>query len=360
VYLVVGLLLVPRLPALIGGILLELDVALRAAVLSMFQGWEAELFQVREELIDILAGTLHGHLRVMLAYAEAVQFVLDVNLSILLAWVHQFGIPLIRHIGEYLQGWRRFIDWAVQALTWALNALGLFVDVVTVILGGVGSLVLGDLILPDMPPETGLPTPGMIPHFPDLYADAIAPVLPELTTSLDHLGTGATEAFTLVVGAAQGALADVATLSEEEMQRSIRIGRPGVVQGIVGTAGEISDLALGTEARSARARAAARARTSFERWLTTGGGFTVIGDVLPEYISEMERWWRAEKERLPTSPHVLRRNMRLARVVSARVTIRAPGRELNDTLTEAVAARFREATQCAYRQANALVSAAPE
>jgi len=113
--------------------------------------------------------------------------------------------------------------------------------------------------------------------------------------------------------------------------------RTGVVQGIVGTAGEISDLALGTEGRSARARAAARARTSFERWLTTGG-VRRHRRRASRYISEMERWWRAEKERLPTSPHVLRRSMRLARVSVRGFTIRAPGRELNDTLTQAVAA----------------------
>jgi hypothetical protein len=121
-----------------------------------------------------------------------------------------------------------------------------------------------------------------------------------------------------------------------------------------GLAGRI----VGSEVRAAREGAApsdpmARA---MESWLA-GGGFVVIGEVIPAYVAEIARHWREQVHHgeelttplLPTSPRILRRRAALGRVALPRMTMRVPaGRELDVTLADEVAERFALTMRDAY------------
>jgi hypothetical protein len=96
---------------------------------------------------------------------------------------------------------------------------------------------------------------------------------------------------------------------------------------------------------------------AFEGWLAAGG-FELIGDVIGGYVDGLAAHWRERQVAedtepttvvTPTSPHLLRRNATVGRVVLPRLTVRAaPGRALDEELADAVAARFAVAVREAY------------
>jgi len=118
----------------------------------------------------------------------------------------------------------------------------------------------------------------------------------------------------------------------------------------------------GKQAEELRKRIALRRDPFIEKFegLIARGGFYLIGSVIPAYINELRQFWQQQSSRketirtsatkaLPTSPHILAHRERLARVKLPRLTIRLPGRRLDDELKELTAVKFKLAIEQAYQ-----------
>jgi hypothetical protein len=84
------------------------------------------------------------------------------------------------------------------------------------------------------------------------------------------------------------------------------------------------------------------------------GGFDVVGAAIPAYIGSLRDLWEPEVAAggaPPTSPHIVARHARLALVHMPRLTVRAIGRALDETLRTDIAARAQAAVADAYQRA---------
>jgi hypothetical protein len=94
---------------------------------------------------------------------------------------------------------------------------------------------------------------------------------------------------------------------------------------------------------------------AFEQALSRGG-FELIGQVIPAYVLEMERYWREQRasdieisRETPTSPHILSRRQRLGRIETPALIIRLPDRPLDPALIQETAQQFQRALNSIYR-----------
>jgi hypothetical protein len=98
-----------------------------------------------------------------------------------------------------------------------------------------------------------------------------------------------------------------------------------------------------------------RLAQAFDQALSRGG-FELIGQVIPAYVLEMERYWQEQRasdveisRETSTSPHILSRRQRLGRIETPSLIIRLPGRFLNDALVQETAQQFKLALNGIYR-----------
>src|SRR5262249_24503233 len=94
-------------------------------------------------------------------------------------------------------------------------------------------------------------------------------------------------------------------------------------------------------------------------------GFTLIGEIIPEYIAAMREYWAERQARgeeatvrlpddlpkdFPTSPHIMALRPALGRTPAPRLKIDARGHALRETLASRVADAFLGGVQDAHRK----------
>jgi hypothetical protein len=107
---------------------------------------------------------------------------------------------------------------------------------------------------------------------------------------------------------------------------------------------ELEDARTGAAARSADALALAFGQSMAD------GGFALAGAAFPVYVGEMRAFWASRRARImhPTSPHIIAKRRRLARVRVPRMTLSAVGRTADPGLAELVSSEFHAAVDDAY------------
>lgn len=153
----------------------------------------------------------------------------------------------------------------------------------------------------------------------------------------------------------QARLTDLAGVFDRTAADLARTGPAGHMARLARESSGLVDDLYGDQVRELGSRIAARPAASFEQWLVNGG-FNVIGAAIPVYVREMRLWWQQEAAAgnapvvhvNPTSPHILLRRARLARVHLPRLVLRAAGRAHTEDLVRELALAFRSAVQTAY------------
>ncbi len=202
--------------------------------------------------------------------------------------------------------------------------------------------------------ETAAPVVTGMPNFYDLLVGA-PPA--EVAGHLRTFGSAMADHFAALLDQVSTSLQGLARVFD---RTAADLARTGPAERMAAFGRDTSELVGGLyddQIRGLGQRIAERRPGSFERWLI-GGGFHVIGAVIPQYVRSMLRWWEDEDARgegpaahvTPTSPHILARHARLGRVHLPRLTLRAGGRAHDEALVRELAAAFRTAVQDAYRE----------
>ncbi|MDX3452477.1 hypothetical protein PV396_11055 [Streptomyces sp. ME02-8801-2C] len=180
-----------------------------------------------------------------------------------------------------------------------------------------------------------------------------------VTDAVDRLGSAVRGGLGGALESAGTALTGLAAEFAADAARAARLGDGGPLTGLGERSAHSADLVLRPEVTASRpARGALDPLAgSFESWLA-GGGFALLGEAIPAYVGQLAAYWEARLtetteltgQALPTSPHILRRRALLEAVEVPRVLLRAtPGRELDETLADAVAEQLATAVRGAYR-----------
>ncbi|GAA4699576.1 hypothetical protein [Phytohabitans rumicis] len=220
--------------------------------------------------------------------------------------------------------------------------------------------------------DTGGPT-AKLPAFPEGVALRFRSDFPDLSQTpfgggrfqqmrdeAGRIGTAVRTGLGRALDATATGLDGLAVEFARGAARAADLRAGGQLARIGPQAAQLAEGFQGSEVARERAALAARQAdplaAGFETWLADGG-FVVIGEVLAGYVAGLAAHWReqaAEGTELtvpvtPTSPHILLRRAAVGRVLVPRLTLRAaPGRELDESLADAVAAHFAAAVREAY------------
>jgi hypothetical protein len=203
-----------------------------------------------------------------------------------------------------------------------------------------------------LPPETRLPSLAGV-TFPNIYNAFFGTGAPNFRRALAGIRDRVVAEIPGILGAAAEFLRGVSDVFASAAGRAARLGSVEQYRAIADRAGALAEGIFGGQASELSQRISGAGSDplaqSFETWVADGG-FETIGQAIPLYVAEMQRYWQEQaRAETPTSPHILRRRRPLGRVQTPRLTIRAPGRALDEELTATVAGRFREAIQDAYQ-----------
>jgi len=140
-----------------------------------------------------------------------------------------------------------------------------------------------------------------------------------------------------------------------------QIGDRGLFQQIARQADAAANAAFGPQRAELRAHAAPPdpIAAAMEQWLAIGGErstFSLLGAAIPVYFQQLQRHWAEQAASgdettavlLPTSPHILAKHARLARIVAPHAEVVAANAPLDDELVSTLAGRLRSAIQGAY------------
>jgi len=201
-----------------------------------------------------------------------------------------------------------------------------------------------------------LPTPTGFPNFFDAF---FGPGTPDIAGALARLGVNTLSQVQMIVQAGTAMLNGFARTFSAAADSAARMGSPARYRAIAERADLLAGIALGGQLDELGRRVAERPALPMEAalvaWLA-GGGFFIIGAVIPVYVSEMRGFWQeqlaAGNEPLltvtATSPHILARRARLARVRMGRLTIVVRGPQMDESLVAQVAGQFKQAVEQAY------------
>jgi hypothetical protein len=156
-----------------------------------------------------------------------------------------------------------------------------------------------------------------------------------------------------VLGAGIQAMDRIASAFAQESENVTKMSSVAAYKGLRDRAAHSADVVFGDQLRDLKAQKAANTDAevakAFESWVTTS-------QFIPLYVAEMDRFWR-EKEEVgeeltvpltPTSPHKLAKRAQLGRVRMKELTLKVPGRALDEALVKLVAGRFRDEVRSAY------------
>ncbi|MBV9788200.1 MAG: hypothetical protein JOZ51_08510 [Chloroflexi bacterium] len=430
-----ALLLLPILPRTLAIIAQAAILRIKFKVVTMLQGAEARLFQLRRSVIDLFSVQLLGFLGTAQSFLIAIAILMLSNVGFYLRFGIAYGREFIGQLRRFLGRFSGFINhWQsvivrifetidkildfnltplilsfLGVVGWVINKVGdppaftirdlLGVGATAARLAGriamekwlgrvLGTLsiasrvpwlgkyaravrrrvsALRDLLRVALRPMADFPMftrpPGYSgANFPNIYnAFFGGPVAADLRRRLGEFETSAIDGVGSILGAGTDLLRGLGTSFDRSADEFARLGSPRRYQRLVADANQLADTALGDQVaalseRGAQASANPVAAT-FERWLIDSG-FELMGAAIPLYINEMRHYWHAivaEETSAaagtppPTSPHILARRVRIGAVRVPSMTIRATGRDLDDTLAATIAARFRTAVAESYR-----------
>jgi hypothetical protein len=201
-----------------------------------------------------------------------------------------------------------------------------------------------------------LPTPISFPNFFDAF---FGPGTPDIAGALARLGVTTLSQLQAIVQAGTAMLDGFARTFAVAADRAARMGSPARYRALAERADLLAGIAFGGQldelGRRVAERPALPMETALVAWLA-GGGFFVIGAVIPAYVSEMRGFWQDQlaADNAPmlsitaTSPHILARRARLARVRMGRLTIVVRGPQADEALVAQVAGQFKQAVEQAY------------
>jgi hypothetical protein len=211
----------------------------------------------------------------------------------------------------------------------------------------------------DLPAEAARPTwpPGY--GFPNLYETVFAPGLPGLRKAFSDFATTLPQNVGDIAAAGSAALDILGDQFAEEGARAALAGSEERYRRLAEKAGSQARMVFGTDIDALQTHIAEQGpdpvAESFGDWVATGG-FQVVQAALPAYLREIRAFWREKEARGEeltvridmTSPHILARRAKLARVKMKTLAIDASERPLDSDLAAEVAARFRDAVQQAF------------
>jgi hypothetical protein len=218
------------------------------------------------------------------------------------------------------------------------------------------------------PDERVGPVPVIAP-FPNLYDTLIGRPRAAVVAAVRDWGHHTADRVGLVFLDLGTAMDRFAGQAAELSRAAARVVPAARIRRFAGAAEVLGERLFGDQAQALRDTITGRRRpggSGFETWLVTGG-FHVIGALIPLYVTEMRDFWRARRRgegEVPvelesaTSPHLLARRARLARVRMDTLTIAAGNRPLDPELAREIAARFRVAVGQAYLDGRRRLAAA--
>jgi len=211
-------------------------------------------------------------------------------------------------------------------------------------------------LTPTAVPKEGPPAPKLA-QFPDLYKAFFGPGAPDIESALKTFAKTTTGAVTDIFDAAQAFLAGSAKSMRRAAAAVVALPSPEQIREIGKTAGGFAERLFGPPKNAKNAPGTELAH-AFEAALTRVG-FQAVARAIPIYIGELLRVRREQLEAEkaaeatpppppPTSPHIPFKREQVRRVVLERVVVRAPRREVDGALTDAVALRFKQEIEAAF------------
>lgn len=297
-------------------------------------------FGLRLTLNDVLDAT--GKVLNLAAYGTAKGALLAARTGVLAAGTQ---IPLVG---------RSIITSAEQdRYLRVIDLLGQIVDALFTSTSGTGQETIG--------PKLG--------DMPNLYDTLVAQPPKHVGQALRDWGSTLAGNFRAVLDTTASTLQRLAGVFDTTAAELARTGPAWSMAQLGRDTAGLVDTLYGDQLEALGQRLSESTPNSFERWLVNGG-FEALGQIVPLYIEQMMQWWQAEAEREgapsvhlnATSPHILAKHARLARVHLPRLVLRAPARGHNEGLVRELAQHFRGAVQRAYsegRRRLAVLAATP-
>jgi len=169
----------------------------------------------------------------------------------------------------------------------------------------------------------------------------------------------------LMIGAAGVMMSDLATQGDQWAREASEMGSVRQYAGIAAWATRLAQQLepagqYATRMWNPRQPGQRSLSEAFDAWLSdrgADGAMAIVVSAIPIYVESLANLWvEHQNDASPiivaTSPHILARAARLARVHVPKVTVQAEGRALDDQLADAIATQFRAKMNEAYNAGN--------
>jgi hypothetical protein len=345
--------LIPVATNFLGRFVSDAFLAARIMLLETLMGLERRVMGFRRRILEFFSVTMMELLvdgwDMMQAAALYLIPLLEFYLKFAVRWVSRFTRMLFTYLtklSQYLARVTAIIE-GIRLYFEAKDRLERIQRMITPLIPRV-PLFPGD--------ETAIPS--RFASFPDIAAELFPSSGPQIGDRLSELSSAAGVELSALGTAAGRRMETLATQLTDEGRRLALQGTRRRMEAVGrGTERILASLfdgfVVGATPHDAMGEAFDRAIAST--------GFELLGAAIPLYIQGLGDFWQRTSEAdvaspAPTSPHILARRAGLRRVRAPRLTLRANGRALDESLARQVAESFREQVRSAY--STALVRAA--
>jgi hypothetical protein len=351
--------LIPVATNFLGRLVSDAFLAARIMILETLMGLERRVMNFRRRILEFFSVTMMELLvdgwDMMQAAALYLIPLLEFYLKFAVRWVSRFTSMLFTYLtklSQYLARVTAIIE-GIRLYFEAKDRLERIQRMLTPLVPRVPSVPLfpGD--------ETAIP--GAFGSFPDIAAELFPAGGPQIGDRLMHFSDAAGVELAALGDAAGRRMETLATQLTQEGRRLALQGTRRRMEAVGrGTERILASLfdgfVVGATPHDAMGEAFDRAIAST--------GFELLGAAIPLYIRGLGDFWQRASEAdvaspAPTSPHILARRAGLRRVRAPRITLRANGHTLDESLARQVAVSFREQVRSAYSTALVRAAALP-